>query len=334
MGDIIHTLPAISDARKAIPAIEFDWVIEKEFADIPNAHPAVNKVIPVSLRRWRKNGIRSFFSREVKDCIKQIRSTDYDVIIDAQGLFKSSILTLLAKGSKHGLHKSCSRGKVHFAYHHKHHIPTKQHAVERVRQLFSKVLHYDLTDTPPDYGISQHFFKTAKPKHPYIVFIHGTVWHSKQWPEPYWHDLAKIISQAGYHIKVPAGSAAERDRANQICQNITNTEVIPPSSLTDIAHIINQASGVIAVDTGLAHLSAALNIPCVTIYGATDAKLTGTYGLNQTILQAVFPCAPCLNRHCTHSDRDKLITPPCYQQFSPQQVWKTLNNDLHLGDKK
>ena len=55
LGDVIHTLPALTDAERAIPNIKFDWVIEEAFAEIPVWHTAVNKVIPVAFRRWKKN---------------------------------------------------------------------------------------------------------------------------------------------------------------------------------------------------------------------------------------------------------------------------------------
>ena len=54
MGDIIHTLPALSDAGTALEDIQFDWVVEKNFAQIVPWHPLVNKVIECELRRWRK----------------------------------------------------------------------------------------------------------------------------------------------------------------------------------------------------------------------------------------------------------------------------------------
>lgn len=55
MGDVLHTLPALTDAMNAIPGIRFDWVVEEGFSQIPSWHPAVDKVIPVAIRRWRKN---------------------------------------------------------------------------------------------------------------------------------------------------------------------------------------------------------------------------------------------------------------------------------------
>ncbi len=56
MGDILHSLPALTDAQQAIPDIQFDWVVEEGFAQIPTWHSAVNQVIPVAIRRWRKIG--------------------------------------------------------------------------------------------------------------------------------------------------------------------------------------------------------------------------------------------------------------------------------------
>src|SRR5579863_2027617 len=60
LGDVIHTLPALTDAAKAIPNLSFDWVVEQPFAEIPGWHSKVKKIIPLAWRRWRKN----IFSKE------------------------------------------------------------------------------------------------------------------------------------------------------------------------------------------------------------------------------------------------------------------------------
>ncbi|VEH64955.1 lipopolysaccharide heptosyltransferase 1 [Rodentibacter pneumotropicus] len=54
MGDIIHTLPALTDALNVLPNLQVDWVVEENFSEIPKWHSAVNRVIPIALRRWRK----------------------------------------------------------------------------------------------------------------------------------------------------------------------------------------------------------------------------------------------------------------------------------------
>ena len=86
LGDVIHALPALTDAARAIPGIRFDWVVEEGFAEIPTWHPAVDKVIPVAIRRWRKNLWQTIKSGEWRRFKQAVQSTKYDLVIDAQGL--------------------------------------------------------------------------------------------------------------------------------------------------------------------------------------------------------------------------------------------------------
>ena len=88
LGDVIHALPALTDAARALPGIRFDWVVEEGFAEIPAWHPAVDRVIPVAIRRWRKNLWQTFRSGEWKRFKDRVREQRYDLVIDAQGLFK------------------------------------------------------------------------------------------------------------------------------------------------------------------------------------------------------------------------------------------------------
>src|SRR3972149_1193747 len=89
LGDVIHTLPALSDAVHVMPGIRFDWVVEEAYAEIPAWHPAVARVIPVALRRWRKLNMIAVMSGEWRRFERQLRAETYAKIIDAQGLIKS-----------------------------------------------------------------------------------------------------------------------------------------------------------------------------------------------------------------------------------------------------
>ena len=93
LGDVIHALPAVTDAARAIPGIRFDWVVEESFAEIPAWHPAVDRVIPVALRRWRKAPFSAWFGGEWHRFRQSLRAERYDAVIDAQGLLKSALLT-------------------------------------------------------------------------------------------------------------------------------------------------------------------------------------------------------------------------------------------------
>ena len=112
LGDVIHALPALTDAARAIPGIRFDWVVEEGFAEIPTWHPAVDKVIPVAIRRWRKNLWQTFKSGEWRRFKQRIQSTKYDLVIDAQGLLKSAWLTRYVRAPVAGFDKNSAREPI------------------------------------------------------------------------------------------------------------------------------------------------------------------------------------------------------------------------------
>ena len=103
MGDVIHTLPALTDAQRAIPNLQVDWVVEENFAEIPCWHTAVNQVIPIALRRWKKSPFSAQTKNEWKNYRALLQTAHYDAVIDAQGLIKSAFFAArLARGIKHG----------------------------------------------------------------------------------------------------------------------------------------------------------------------------------------------------------------------------------------
>ena len=110
MGDVIHTLPALTDAQKAIPSLSIDWVVEENFAEIPRWHSAVNRVIPIALRRWRKSPFSIQTRNEWKNYRTLLQAENYDAVIDAQGLIKSALFaTHFAQGVKHGYDRQSIR---------------------------------------------------------------------------------------------------------------------------------------------------------------------------------------------------------------------------------
>jgi heptosyltransferase-1 len=331
LGDIIHTLPALTDATQAIPGIEFDWIVEESFQNVTRWHRAVKQVFPVALRRWRKNIVKNIMNAEMLASIKAIRQQQYDLIIDAQGLFKSAGLSLLARGKRAGFDRHSAReGLASFLYQKKCAACWTEHAVQRTRILFAQALNYTLPATLPDYDINVSRLPAFHHPKPYYVFLHGTTWDNKHWPEQYWISLAKQLAtetkaSAGQDVSLLLlwGNEVERARAERIAASVPNAEVLPKMGLEAVASVLAQAKGVVCVDTGLGHLAAALAVPTVSLYGPTDPKRTGTSGRNQIHLAANFPCAPCFSRDCRYTG-DKSINPPCFASVSPELVWRTL----------
>lgn len=289
MGDVLHTLPALTDAINVYPDIRFDWAVEEGFAQIPSWHQAVDTVIPVAIRRWRKN----WFSAPIRAERAQFRQTTqahhYDAVIDAQGLLKSAFLvTRYAKGTKHGYSRQSAREPLaSFFYDIRHDVSKKMHAVERIRQLFALSLNYPIPQSQGDYGIAQHFLSLPSfDERPYLVFLHATTRDEKHWPESHWRELIALLADSGLRIKLPWGAEHEHQRAIRLAKNFDYVDVLPKMSLAEVAQVIAGAKSVVSVDTGLSHLTAALDKPNITLFGPTDPGLIGGYGKAQTAVKA------------------------------------------------
>lgn len=301
LGDLIHTFPALTDAAAAIPGISFDWVVEEAFAEVPGWHPAVDKTIPVAIRRWRKSLVKTLQSGEWRAFRRELRSREYDLVIDAQGLLKSALITRSARGRKAGFDKASIRESLAtLTYDQTHQVAKGQHAVTRLRALFAGALGYQLPDTPPSSGINRSDFAETEPQHPYLVFLHGTTWQSKHYPEDEWAALTRKVIDMGFSVRLPWGNQLEMERAQRLARVTEGVEVLPRQRLSELASVIAGAAGVIAVDTGLAHLAAAMDVPALVLYGPTEPGLTGVLGQQQKNLQVDYDCAPCLKKRCRH----------------------------------
>jgi heptosyltransferase-1 len=334
LGDVIHTLPAVTDAHQAHRDLVFDWVVEENFVEVPAWHPAVDRVIPIALRRWRHNLLKSSTKTEFRAFKQELQAVHYDLVIDAQGLIKSGIISRLSHGLTIGLSDRTIREPLATMFYNKvYSVPWTEHAVDRVRQLFSRALQHSYNKNVVDYGINLECISGGEPApvRRQVVFLHGTTWATKHWPEMYWRHLAQIAAAANYDILLPWGNETERQRAQFIARDNNRVTVLDRTSLTGLAGHILQSQGVIAVDTGLGHLSAALNKPTISLYGATNPDLSGTFGANQLHLNSSLACAPCVKKTCTYTgqgfsddfeDQPFAVTPPCFATHKPDTVWQ------------
>lgn len=337
LGDVIHALPALTDAARAIPGITFDWVVEEGFAEIPTWHPAVGRVIPVAIRRWRKNIWQTIKSGEWRRFKQSLRAEKYDLVIDAQGLVKSAWLTRYVNAPVAGLDKNSAREPLASRFYQRRlAVARGQHAVERLRQLFAVALGYDLPKGLGDYGLDVERLIELPRNKPYVLFLHGTTWDTKHWPEVYWRDLALRMADKGVEVRLPWGNPAEKARAERIANGLSNAVVLPKLNLAGVARVLASASACVAVDTGLGHLAAALDVPTISLFGPTNPGLTGAYGKVQIHLASDFPCAPCLQKKCTYQptaqDQQRFDLknewPLCFTRLNPERVASRLSTLL------
>jgi heptosyltransferase-1 len=270
LGDVVHNCPAVSDAARALPGAVIDWVVEEPFAGIAAMHPAVRRVIPVAVRRWRGGLWRPAIWSEMRARLAQLRAERYDEVVDTQSLLKSALVARLAAGRRHGLDRASAREWLAPAlYDVTHGVPRHLHAVQRNRLLAAAALGYG-AETPVDYGLRA----PDAARSGYVVLLTMTSRADKLWPEERWIELGRAL---GAPAILPWGSDAERARAQRIATAIGGT-VPPRRSLEELARLFAGARGVVGLDTGLTHLAAALGVPAVGIYCGSDPRLTGLFG--------------------------------------------------------
>ena len=285
MGDLMHALPALTDATKQIPNVEFDWVVDENFSEVPLWHPKVKSVITTNHRSWKKNIFSTSLINELRSIKSRLNNTNYDAVIDMQNNLKSAAISFLIKDAVHGLDKQSAREyPSHLAYKFTYEIPKKNHAISRQRQLLAFSLNYELNTEDIDYGIKHDKFERPNLELPdkFLFLVHNASWPTKMWSISRWQELIRLINSEGYMALLPSGSIEEFERAQEIASISTDALAIPAQSLNRTAYIIKNSAGCICSDTGLAHLSAMLGKPSVTMYSVTDEKLIGTRGNNQT----------------------------------------------------
>jgi heptosyltransferase I len=276
MGDVIHNLPIINDILRHYPDAQIDWVVEQSFADIVKLHPHVHRVLPVAVRQWRKALFSGSTWQAICDSRKAISASQYDIVLDTQGLLKSAWISHWAKGVRHGYDSASAREPLaSLFYQQRHQVSKAQHAVVRNRSLAALALGYSMPPAQADAGIAgreaNHQLSQT------VIALHGSSRDSKLWPTAQWIALCNGLANDGLQVLLPWASAQEQRRAQQIAQSCSNATVLPACNLHELAHIIAQAKLAIGVDTGLAHLAVALNIPTIGIYTDTDPNKTGLY---------------------------------------------------------
>jgi heptosyltransferase-1 len=281
LGDVIHHMPALTEARARRPDVRFAWVVEEAFAPLVGLHPAIAEVIPVAARAWRRAPWQAATWQDIARFVRRLRGRAYDAVIDTQGLFlKSGLVARAARGRRHGYDPNSI--KEPFAcmfYNVRHAVEWNQHAIARNRALTGVTLGY-APDGPPDFGLDRAVLAgwvSSPAPAPYGVLLHGTARADKEWPEANWRMLAATLGQS-VDLVVPFGTDAERERATRIVAATPRARVPDRAPLDQMARLIAGASFVVGVDTGLLHLAAALGVPLVAIFSASEPGLTGPLG--------------------------------------------------------
>lgn len=286
MGDVVHTLPAVSDLLQHCPGAQIDWLVEAPFAAIAQLHPGVRQVLPMAWRKWRGQLHQASTWRAMAALRQRLRDQRYDLALDLQGLLKSALWGRQAGAPLVGYDRTSAREPLAtLFYSASMPVPRELHAVERSRQLAAMHLGYPMPETPPRFELKLPPLAWPAPER-FSVLIPNASRKEKLWPEARWVAVGRRLRNAGLPPVVLWGSEAEQTMAERIAADCGGT--VPPFlKVGEMASVLARAEVVVGLDTGFSHLAAALGRATIGIYCDHEPGLAGITGTDPTRVASV-----------------------------------------------
>jgi len=330
LGDIIHTFPAVYALQQTQPDLELSWVVNDSFTGIVSLLPGIKRVIPFPRQQIARLNWPAF-----KQFKALLQAEEYDLAIDFQGLFRSGLIAWLSRAERCAGFAHAREGAPLF-YQQKINLPLSiRHAVDKnlflVRWLFK--LPEDFAPEPV-LQVKSEWLKDARQLlqaegRPVLAVGFSSRWQSKTWPETFFAEVLREVIR-----RVPSvqcwllGSKSEQAAGEKLRQNLKSSHVLNlagQTSMETLVGLLKSSDALLTNDSGPMHIAAALQTPCVALFGATDPELTGPYGSNRhQVFRTLCPESPCFKRKCPFG------TAACSKGISPDEVAEAVAKRLKV----
>jgi len=274
LGDIVHAMVVLQFIKQAMPKSGIDWIVEECFSEVLEYNKDIDNIHVVNLKKVKKNKLKFF--EELKS-LKTYEQNSYDIVIDMQGLLKSSIVSKIL-GPNVGFDKNSIREKIASVFYTKSYfVPYEENVITRNLTLTSLALNFEFKNEnlekkkPFLFFIKDDELKTAsyfQKDKKNIIYILGSSWESKIYPKEKFVEIINALD--GNHLLV-WGSESEEGYAKYISKN-TAAKVLPKMNFNELKALIAKADLVIGGDSGPTHFAWAMNRASITIFGPTPSS--------------------------------------------------------------
>ncbi len=313
IGDVVHTLPALTAIRKKYPEARIDWLVEEAASEVVLGHKAIDNVLVSKRRQWMADwqaGRRGLAIKGVKEFVKKLRSVRYDLLIDFQSLLKSGIFIFLARAKrKVGFGRGMEHAECSWLFLNER-IPAismDEHALLRELHLVQAIgidadrIEYDFPvgEVQRDTVRALLYEQGVDHKKKLVAINPMTTWQTKHWYDEHFVEVARQILADGCNV-VFTGGLQDQEAIGDICKEVGVAvgNLAGLTSLKELAAFYQLADVLVTTDTGPMHISAAVDTPVVALFGPTAPWRTGPFGDQHTVLQVKMECSPCLKRSC------------------------------------
>ena len=321
IGDVLMATPVAKALRQAFPSSHIAWVVEKKAADVVLGNPFVDEVIVWERTKGTNPARAAYFARSLLKLRSELRSRQFDVCVDLQGLLRSAVVCLVSGARRRIGFADGGEGSV-YLYHEKYDPDGGEISAQQRNLDVLKLLGVNSTDTAmhmpvsdADRAFAGRFLETeGLDGVRAVAFCPATTWANKHWIAEGWSGVADLLYERHGVRTVILGSKADLALANRIADGARVRPIISAgqTTLKQAGAIMERCAAVIGVDTGLLHMAVALDRPAVGLFGASAWRCFLKRD-NFVWVAKQFPCSPC-QRHPTCKNVD------CMQAITPDDV--------------
>jgi len=302
MGDLIHTLPAVSALRAAFPRATIGWIIEERWVELlctPRAprigprspqRPLVDKIHTVNTTNWRLSLLSRHTWQQIASGLSELRAVNYDVAIDFQGAVRSALLARCS-GARLVYGVAQPRENAASMWYTRQIIARGTHIIEQNCSLAEAVTRNPISpgevQFPSDPVIEQELGNRLDNHQigAFAILNPGAGWGAKQWPAERYGYVARKLAEEGLRVLINAGPGEELLALATEAASEGGADALA-CSLTELIALTRRARLFIGGDTGPLHLAAALGVPVVGIFGPTNPARNGPFGTSSIVLRS------------------------------------------------
>jgi len=296
-------------------------LVGKQSADVVSENPHLNEIISYN-RTGKKN------TEEMWRVIHQIRQREFDLTIDFQRKFRTSLLAYL------------SFAKCRVGYHQPLgilctvRVPDKvnKHAIDRNLDLLRAIgIHpedraLELFVSEEDREYAERFLNNRgiSAENPKIGLFPGAGWRPRQWmPQRF----AAVGDLAAEHLQAQVlifGGSKEGDLVSKVASYMRSNPITIAGHLKirQLAALIEKCDVFVTNDTGPMHISVAMKTPTIALFGPGNHKKFQPMGEAHITIRHPVPCSPC--KQFTDRCKDNI----CMKSISVEEVWEAVKERL------
>jgi heptosyltransferase I len=295
MGDVLHAMPAVAALRVRMPECHIGWVIEPRWAALLEAHggnagtatmPMVDRVHLANARGWARRPLAPGSWRAMRALREELRAERYDLAIDLQGAVRSALIGR-ACGAK--LVGEAEPREMPARWLFERRVPTRgvhviEQATEVVAEAVGLTLQPQLPPLPVDAMAEAQVAEMLPDSAPLVLLHPGAGWGAKRWPAARYGAVAGALKAQGYAVAVNR-APGEEQLADEVVRASGGASFAVTTSMAELIAMTRRSVLAIGGDTGPVHLACALGKPVVGIYGPTDPRRNGPWGVPFRVLR-------------------------------------------------